>query len=113
MQIPIRQLAFQEPQELLLGHKYQQRDLILLLMKAVGSCHSDDMSQRLEKNVCHIQEPVALADDIDTKHIEHYLPLVPLNCEIKCGGAALDVADRQNAHSATPAVKGVVWVYGL
>lgn len=29
-------------------------------------------------------------------------------CKIKCGAAALDVADRQNAHSATLAVRAVV-----
>lgn len=34
-----------------------------------------------------------------------YLPF--LTCEVKCG-AALDVADRQNAHSMTLAVRGVV-----
>ena len=32
-------------------------------------------------------------------------------CEVKCGAAALDVADRQNAHSMTVAVKGVVELY--
>ncbi|KAF2453043.1 hypothetical protein BDY21DRAFT_417413 [Lineolata rhizophorae] len=35
-----------------------------------------------------------------------YLPF--LTCEVKCGDAALDVADRQNAHSMTLAVRGVV-----
>lgn len=34
-----------------------------------------------------------------------------LTCEVKCGAAALDVADRQNAHSMTIAVKGVVELY--
>lgn len=28
-----------------------------------------------------------------------------LTCEVKCGTAALDVADRQNAHSATLAIQ--------
>ena len=31
-----------------------------------------------------------------------------LTCEAKCGGGALNVADRQNAHIATPAARGVV-----
>ena len=35
-----------------------------------------------------------------------YFPF--LTCEVKCGAAALDVADRQNAHSMTVAVKGVI-----
>jgi len=34
-----------------------------------------------------------------------------LTCEAKCGAGALDVADRQNAHSATLAVRGVVELY--
>ncbi|KAI9790552.1 MAG: hypothetical protein M1816_005059 [Peltula sp. TS41687] len=32
-------------------------------------------------------------------------------CEIKCGNQALDIADRQNAHSMTIAVRGVVELY--
>jgi hypothetical protein len=35
-----------------------------------------------------------------------YFPF--LTCEVKCGASALDVADRQNAHSMTVAVRGVV-----
>ncbi|KAL8905098.1 MAG: hypothetical protein Q9207_002839 [Kuettlingeria erythrocarpa] len=38
-----------------------------------------------------------------------YFPF--LTCEVKCGAAALDVADRQNAHSMTIAVRGVVELY--
>ena len=40
-----------------------------------------------------------------------YLPF--LTCEVKCGTAALDVADRQNAHSMTLAVRGVVELFKL
>jgi len=32
-------------------------------------------------------------------------------CEVKCGAVALDIADRQNAHSMTLAVRGVVDLY--
>jgi len=32
-------------------------------------------------------------------------------CEVKCGNQALDIADRQNAHSMTVAVRGVVELY--
>jgi hypothetical protein len=40
-----------------------------------------------------------------------YLPF--LTCEVKCGAAALDVADRQNAHSMALAVRGVVELFRL
>ncbi|KAF2754833.1 hypothetical protein EJ05DRAFT_503776 [Pseudovirgaria hyperparasitica] len=40
-----------------------------------------------------------------------YLPF--LTCEVKCGAAALDVADRQNAHSMTLALRGVVDLFRL
>ncbi len=38
-----------------------------------------------------------------------YFPF--LTCEVKCGATGLDVADRQNAHSMTLAVRGVVELY--
>lgn len=38
-----------------------------------------------------------------------YFPF--LTCEVKCGASALDVADRQNAHSMTHAVRAVVELY--
>jgi hypothetical protein len=34
-------------------------------------------------------------------------------CEIKCGATALDIADRQNAHSMTMAVRGIVELFRL
>jgi hypothetical protein len=40
-----------------------------------------------------------------------YLPF--LTCEVKCGAAALDIADRQNAHSMTLAVRGTVELFRL
>lgn len=40
-----------------------------------------------------------------------YFPF--LTCEVKCGAMALDVADRQNAHSMTLAVRAVVQLYRL
>jgi len=40
-----------------------------------------------------------------------YFPF--LTCEVKCGSAALDIADRQNAHSMTLAVRGVVELFRL
>ena len=35
----------------------------------------------------------------------YYIYLPFFSCEVKCGAAALDVADRQNAHSMTLAVR--------
>jgi hypothetical protein len=40
-----------------------------------------------------------------------YFPF--LTCEVKCGAAALDIADRQNAHSMTLAVRGVVELFRM
>jgi hypothetical protein len=40
-----------------------------------------------------------------------YLPF--LTCEVKCGAAALNVTDRQNAHSMTLAVRGIVELFRL
>jgi hypothetical protein len=34
-----------------------------------------------------------------------------LTCEVKCGAGALDVADRQNAHSATLIMRDVVKLF--
>jgi len=38
-----------------------------------------------------------------------YFPF--LTCEVKCGSAALDVADRQNAHSMTIAMREGIELY--
>jgi len=43
----------------------------------------------------------------------YYLYFPFLTCEVKCGAAALDVADRQNAHSMTLAVRAVVELFRL
>ncbi|KAI4185038.1 MAG: hypothetical protein LQ346_005998 [Caloplaca aetnensis] len=38
-----------------------------------------------------------------------YFPF--LTCEVKCGAAALDIADRQNAHSMSVAARGIVELF--
>jgi hypothetical protein len=43
----------------------------------------------------------------------YYMYFPFLTCEVKCGVAALDVADRQNAHSMTMAVRGIVELFRL
>lgn len=41
----------------------------------------------------------------------YYMYFPFLTCEVKCGAAALDVADRQNAHSMTLAVRATVELF--
>ncbi|KAL5316341.1 hypothetical protein ACEPPN_015386 [Leptodophora sp. 'Broadleaf-Isolate-01'] len=43
----------------------------------------------------------------------YYMYFPFFTCEVKCGAAALDVADRQNAHSMTLAVRGIVELFRL
>lgn len=43
----------------------------------------------------------------------YYMYFPFLTCEVKCGAAALDIADRQNAHSMTLAVRAVVELFKL
>ena len=41
----------------------------------------------------------------------YYMYFPFLTCEVKCGAAALDVADRQNAHSMTLAVRAIAELF--
>ncbi|KAL2264414.1 hypothetical protein VTK26DRAFT_3301 [Humicola hyalothermophila] len=41
----------------------------------------------------------------------YYMYFPFLACEVKCGAAALDIADRQNAHSMTLAVRAIVGLF--
>ena len=41
----------------------------------------------------------------------YYMYFPFLTCEVKCGAAALDIADRQNAHSMTIAIRGIVELF--
>jgi hypothetical protein len=43
----------------------------------------------------------------------YYMYFPFFSCEVKCGAAALDIADRQNAHCMTLAVRGVVNLFRL
>ncbi|KAK0617926.1 hypothetical protein B0T17DRAFT_495960, partial [Bombardia bombarda] len=43
----------------------------------------------------------------------YYMYFPFLACEVKCGAAALDIADRQNAHSMTLAVRAIVELFRL
>ncbi|KAL7806796.1 hypothetical protein V8C44DRAFT_360364 [Trichoderma aethiopicum] len=41
----------------------------------------------------------------------YYMYFPFLTCEVQCGAAGLDIADRQNAHSMTLAVRGIVELF--
>ncbi|KAL9032598.1 MAG: hypothetical protein Q9180_006414, partial [Flavoplaca navasiana] len=43
----------------------------------------------------------------------YYMFFPFFTCEVKCGATALDIADRQNAHSMTVAVRGIVEMFKL
>ncbi|KEY64864.1 hypothetical protein S7711_10783 [Stachybotrys chartarum IBT 7711] len=52
-----------------------------------------------------------LAGDQSLFMSTYYMYFPFLSCEVKCGAAALDVADRQNAHSMTLAARGVAELF--
>jgi hypothetical protein len=54
-----------------------------------------------------------LAGDQSFFMATYYMYFPFLTCEVKCGAAALDVADRQNAHSMTLAVRAIVELFRL
>jgi len=43
----------------------------------------------------------------------YYMYFPVLTCEVKCGATGLDIADRQNAHSMTLTVRGIVELFKL
>jgi hypothetical protein len=43
----------------------------------------------------------------------YYMYFPFLTCEVKCDAAALNIADRQNAHSMTMAIRGIVELFRL
>jgi hypothetical protein len=54
-----------------------------------------------------------LADDQSFFMATYYMYFAFLTCEVKCGTAALDIADRHNAHSMTFAVRAIVEFFRL
>jgi hypothetical protein len=72
------------------------------------SAFTDDQLKKLKPFVGEVP-------DIFTSYFmatwQMYFPF--LTCEVKCGAAALDIADRQNAHSMTLAVRGTVELFRL
>jgi hypothetical protein len=69
---------------------------------------SDDQLQKLVPFVGEVTDTVT---SFFLATWQLYFPF--LACEVKCGAAALDVADRQNAHSMTLAVRGIVELFRL
>ncbi|KAL6870390.1 hypothetical protein J3F83DRAFT_677580 [Trichoderma novae-zelandiae] len=54
-----------------------------------------------------------LADDVSFFMATYYMYFPFLACEVSCSAVALDVADRQNAHSMTLAARGIVELFRL
>ena len=76
---------------------------------SVGFARSAFTNEQLEK----LRPWVGEIEDNYTSYFmgtwRTYFPF--LTCEVKCGQQALDIADRQNAHSMTLAVRGVVELF--
>jgi hypothetical protein len=68
------------------------------------SAFTDDQLKRLEPFVGGFNET-----SFYMATWQMYFPF--LTCELKCGAVGLDIADRQNAHSMTLAVRGVVELF--
>lgn len=51
--------------------------------------------------------------DLSYLKVTFYMCFPFLICEVKCGSTGLDVADRQNSHSMTLAVRGIVELFRL
>ncbi|KAK4170682.1 hypothetical protein QBC36DRAFT_126416 [Triangularia setosa] len=52
-----------------------------------------------------------LAGDQSLFMATYYMYIPFLTCEVRCGAAAFDIADQQNAHSMTLAVRGIVELF--
>lgn len=76
---------------------------------SVGFSRSAFTDEQLEK----LKPLVGEIEDLYTSYFmgtwRMYFPF--LTCEVKCGAAELDIADRQNAHSMTIAVRAVVELF--
>ncbi|KAF2191729.1 hypothetical protein K469DRAFT_341284 [Zopfia rhizophila CBS 207.26] len=72
-----------------------------------------DRSAFTEEQLKRLQPFVGELTDTSYFMATYYMYFPFLTCEVKCGAAALDIADRQNAHSMTLAVRGVVELFRL
>ncbi|PMD15913.1 hypothetical protein NA56DRAFT_681804 [Hyaloscypha hepaticicola] len=72
------------------------------------SAFTDDQLEKLKPFISEIP------DNFTSLFIATWQMYFPfLTCEIKCGNLALDIADRQNAHSMTLAVRGIVELFRI
>jgi hypothetical protein len=78
---------------------------------SVGFGRSAFTNTQLEKLAPFVGEVADTFTSIFMATWQMYFPF--LTCEVKCGAAALDIADRQNAHSMTLAVRGIVELFRL
>ncbi|KAI9782032.1 MAG: hypothetical protein M1816_002020 [Peltula sp. TS41687] len=76
---------------------------------AVGFGRSAFTKEQLDK----LQPLIGELTDTSYFMATWYMYFPFLTCEVKCGAAALDVADRQNAHSMTLAVRAIVELFRL
>ena len=68
------------------------------------SAFSDERLKKLDKLIGSVFDT-----SLFVATCQMYFPF--LTCEVKCGAAALDIADRQNAHSMTAAVRALVELF--
>ena len=78
---------------------------------SVGFGRSAFTNNQLEKLTPFVGEVTDTFTSYFMATWQMYLPF--LTCEVKCGAAALDIADRQNAHSMTLALRGTVELFRL
>ncbi|QSZ31117.1 hypothetical protein DSL72_000680 [Monilinia vaccinii-corymbosi] len=77
---------------------------------SVGFARSAFTPEQLQK----LKPFIGRIDDFQNYYMATFRMHFPfLTSEVKCGASALDVADRQNAHSMTIAVRGVVNLFRL
>ncbi|KAF4480035.1 hypothetical protein FAGAP_12236 [Fusarium agapanthi] len=67
--------------------------------------------EQLEKLLPFIGNFIAGDQSFFMATYQMYFPF--LTCEVKCGAAALDIADRQNAYSMTLAVRAIIELFRL
>jgi hypothetical protein len=78
---------------------------------SVGFGRSAFTSEQLEKLKPFVGE---ITDNFTSYFMATWRMYFPfLTCEVKCSAQALDIADRQNAHSMTVAVRGIVELFRL
>lgn len=76
---------------------------------SVGFGRSAFTQEQLDKLKPFVGEPGSKVITYFMATTRMYFPF--LTCEVKCGAAALDIADRQNTHSMTVAVRALVELF--